>query len=287
MKPTFLFIGPDKTGSTWLYEILLRHPLCYVPPVKDIYFFDRYYDRGLTWYWSFFAEAPPDARAAGEFSHDYLFSGLAAERIARDLPDVKLLTTLRDPAERVFSHYLHLIRSGRTRASFEEALEKFPELVENSLYYRHLRAYLDRFDRERLLVLFFEDLRSDPRSFAATVFSFLGLAPRPDIDYNARFMVASRPRSFAAAHAAKRGAETARRLGLARLVGRVKRGWLARLLYVPYRDDERPRLDPAMRHRLVARFRPDVERLEAVLHKDLSRWKTTGTALGEAVRSEK
>ena len=130
MKPTFLFIGPDKTGSTWLYEVLRQHAACYVPPVKDIYFFDRHYERGLDWYLSFFEPAPAGSLAAGELSHDYLFSPQAADRIARDLPNVRLLTSLRDPAERTFSHYLYMIRSGRTRLDFAAALEQFPELVD-------------------------------------------------------------------------------------------------------------------------------------------------------------
>jgi len=120
LKPTFLFIGPDKSGSTWLYEVLRQHAQCFVPPVKDIYFFDRYYERGLDWYFRFFEAAPPGTLAAGELSHDYLFSSAAAERIAQDLPGVKLITSLRDPAERTFSHYLYMIRSGRTRLDFAD-----------------------------------------------------------------------------------------------------------------------------------------------------------------------
>ena len=84
MKPNFLFIGPDKTGSSWLYQILRGHPECHVPELKDIYFFDRFYARGLDWYLSLFDSAAPGARAVGELSHDYLFSPAAAERIAKE-----------------------------------------------------------------------------------------------------------------------------------------------------------------------------------------------------------
>ena len=84
--PTFLFVGADKCGSTWLFKVLQQHPQCFVPAAKDIYFFDRYYGRGLQWYASFFSSAPRSARAIGELSHDYLYSEQAAERIASTLP---------------------------------------------------------------------------------------------------------------------------------------------------------------------------------------------------------
>ena len=158
-RPNFLYIGPDKSGSTWLFHVLSRHPECYVPAAKDIYFFDRYYDRGLEWYLSFFKDAPPKAKAIGELSHDYLFSAQAASRIARDLPCVRLVTNLRNPVERTFSHYLYLVRSGKTNQSFEIALEQFPELIDNSLYAKHLSAYFREFRRANIRVLFFDRLQ--------------------------------------------------------------------------------------------------------------------------------
>jgi len=272
LKPTFLFIGPDKSGSTWLYEVLRQHAQCFVPPVKDIYFFDRYYERGLDWYFRFFEAAPPGTLAAGELSHDYLFSSAAAERIAQDLPGVKLITSLRDPAERTFSHYLYMIRSGRTRLDFAAALDRFPELIENSRYHRHLSEYMRRFERDQILVLFFEDLRASAEDFAQRVFDFLGLPFSEEIDYGQRVLPASRPRSFALARTFKGGAQLARSLGLARLVGIVKRGPVAGLAYVPYGEDEKPRLDPEMRARLVETLREDIERLADMLGADLSPW---------------
>lgn len=275
LKPTFLFIGPDKSGSTWLYEILRRHPECYVPPIKDLYFFDRHYDRGLQWYYSFFAQAPPTALAIGELSHDYLFSERAADRIARDLPRIRLITSLRDPAERTFSHYLHLVRSGRTRAPFWRAVEEHPELIENSLYHGHLSRYLDRFPKERVLILFFQDLERNPREFAFRLFDFLGLSRMTGPEIEHRYMSASRPRSYLLARLAGRGADAARRMRLTRLVGWLKRSTVTRLLYRPYRSSERPRLSVRDRVELIEKFRPDVERLETLVDRDLSAWLTT------------
>lgn len=274
MKPDFLFVGPDKTGSTWMYEILRRHPECYVPEVKDIYFFDRHYDRGMEWYLSFFADAPASARAVGELCHDYLFSEAAPRRIARDLPGVKILTCLRDPAERSFSHYLYMIRSGRTQLPFRRALDRYPELLENSRYHRHLSRYYDRMPAERIHVLWFRRLKEDARAFARDLFRCLGLTFVEDLPYDQRFLPASRPRFPLLALLMKKGADLARRLGLTRLVGRVKRHPAASALYEPY-GEEKPTLTLAGRRRVVEELRDDVRRLEALLDVELDGWLET------------
>jgi hypothetical protein len=272
MRPDFLYIGPDKSGSTWLYEVLRRHPEVFVPSVKDLYFFDRNYDRGVTWYEKFFAAAPVTARAVGELSHDYLFSPEAARRIRSDLPGVRLITSLRDPADRTFSHYLYLRRSGITRAPFSDALANHPELIDNSRYSDHLAVYYDSFPHDRIRVLFFEDLVADATAFAEKVFEFLGVSSAVDTVVEHPVLAASRPRSFLLAHLAKRGANVARTLGLPGLVGAVKGGVARRLLYVQYRPEDRPRLDPADRARLIEGYREGVERLARLTGRDLEAW---------------
>lgn len=274
-RPTFLFIGPDKTGSTWMYEILRRHPGAWVPPIKDLYFFDRYYDRGIDWYLSFFDDAPRSAMAVGEFSHDYLFSRQAAERIRSHLPGVKILTCLRDPAERTFSHYLYLVRSGLTRAPFGEALATFPELLVNSRYYEHLVHYFRRFDREQMGILWFETLESDAEGFGRDLLGQIGLPFLPDLPYESRFLAASRPRSAVLARILKWGAGLFRRFGMPEMVGRVKRSNAALKLYAPFGSADRPRLTVEQRAQVVRALRDDIEALEDFLQVDLSHWKAT------------
>ncbi len=270
--PNFLYIGPDKSGSTWMYQMLQQHAECYVPLVKDIYFFDRYYDRGLDWYASFFRDAPADVRAIGELSHDYLFSVDAAARIQRDLPRVKLFTSLRDPVERSFSQYLYMVRSGMTRGPFEEAVRRYPAIIDNSLYYKHLVRYMESFGPSRLAVFLFDELVADPRGFGRRMFDYLGLEADVELDFDRRVLPASRPRSARMARLAKEGANWTRRLGVPGLVGAVKSSTVARWLYTPYEADNKPSLSTDMRCRLVEIFRPDLERLETLVELDLGNW---------------
>ncbi len=271
-QPNFLFIGPDKSGSSWIYSIMGQHPDCYVPQCKDIYFFDRHYGRGLDWYFSFFKEAPDTAKALGELSHDYLFSRAAAHRIHGDLPGVKLITCLRNPVERTFSHYLYLIRSGLTRLPFDQALDAFPELMHNSSYDRHIACYMDRFGPDRLKVVWFDHLKKDPTAFAREIFTFLELSTPDHIEYGKKVLPASKPRLFWLARAAKTGANLARTLRLETLVGRLKQSRLKTLLYIPYGKEDKPTLSRESRARLQAEFRPGIQALEDLLNTDLTHW---------------
>lgn len=277
--PDFLFIGPDKAGSSWMYEILQSHPQCFIPEAKDIYFFNRYYYFGIDWYRNFFSPAgATPVKMKGELSHDYLFSELAADRIQKHLPGVKLITCLRDPIDRTFSHYLYLVRSGLTRASFRAALQQFPELINNSRYATHLGVYLDRFPREQLLILDFNDFKTDSREFARKLFDFLGIEFVEELPYDRRVLTASRPRSSFIARLMKAGANQARRFGMANVVGRFKRGSVKRLVYVPYSEDDRPRLLSSDRRYLEQIFRCEIISLRKILGaqaNDFGDWMTS------------
>lgn len=280
MRPDFLFIGPDKTGSSWLHAVLRQHPDCFVPAAKDIYFFDRYYDRGLDWYLRHFRDAPAAARAVGELSHDYLFSAEAAARIRHDLPQARLLTSLRHPVERSFSQYLFMLRNGITTVPFEQAIEEIPAILDNSRYARHLSGYYALFPRAQIKVLFFDKLQADPDGFARETFDFLGLSMIEGLDYRQQVLPASRARNRWIAHLTHVLAWRARDLGLGALVGKVKQSWVRDLLFRPYAAAERPRLAAATRARLTDRFAADVCRLEELVGVDLAHWKRQNGAVG-------
>jgi hypothetical protein len=270
--PNLVYIGPDKAGSTWLFGLLAHHPDVYVTPAKDLYFFDRFYDKGLGWYASQFA-AGVGKRVVAEISHDYLYAREAAARIKRDLPDARLLVCLREPCERTFSGYLHLIKSGRCSGSFEQALQEFPGLVERSLYGKHLAMYLEYFDRERLCYTLFDDLQADSKRFADQLFVALGLSPVPLPEgLREKALPAGRSRSVLLTQLVRKAADIFRRAGLPKVVGRIKTSPLVqRLLYAPYADEPKPQLSGQLHERLQAIFAPDVALLDETLGTNLAR----------------
>lgn len=271
--PNFLYLGPDKSGSSWLFEVLRNHPDCFVPACKDVYYFDEHYDKGLDWYLDFFRDARPGVPAMGELSHSYLFSMEAADRIRKDLPGVKLMARLRQPVERCYSHYLYLVSSGLVTSSFAETIDNRPGLTRSSYYAKSVEGYLERFGAERFKVLFFDDLKKDPRHYASQVYDFLGLSFNEAFDYDKKVREARAARNVYLARLAKHGALMARKLGLVNLVGVVKHGLAARLLYRPLKKGEAPKMDPEVGKRLLERYIPDIEATEKLLGVNLDHWK--------------
>jgi hypothetical protein len=102
--PTFLRIGQGKSGSSWLHETRALHPEVYLSEAKDLYFFGRYYDRGLDWYRTQFRSTRPGHRVVSQVCPDYVSCAEAPRRIRWCLgPDVRPMVTLREPTERAFS----------------------------------------------------------------------------------------------------------------------------------------------------------------------------------------
>jgi hypothetical protein len=269
--PNFIFIGPDKAGSSWLHEVLKAHPEIHVTPAKDVYFFDRYYHWGLDWYRERFRERGNE-KVVCEVCHDYLFSPVAAERMYHDLPGVRLMVCLREPIERAFSAYLYLRKFGWTRATFEEEIVANPSLLSRGRYFSHLKPYLERFGPERLLISRFDDLMEDPGKFAASVFRFLGVR---EVDLPDRLLHRTLPageaRSVRVAKLAKSGAQVLRRLGMPRLVGALKSSAAVQnLLFVPYSEAAKPSAAPATRRSLQAEFRDEIDALDRALGTDLA-----------------
>jgi hypothetical protein len=253
LLPNFLHVGPSKSGSTWLHEVLIGHPEVYLSQAKDLYFFNRYYDRGPGWYRSQFRDAGPAHKVIGEVCPDYLSCPQAPERIRACLgPDVKLMVTLREPISRAFSGYLYLRKHGLAAPTFRETTKTAPELVDEGRYATHLRSYLQYFKQERLHVALFDDLQADSQAFLDATTDWLGITRQELRAGQLRAQLpASQARWLPLAVLAKRGANWVRRHDGADLVGSLKRSAVVqRLLYRPLGDDrpEMPAEDVAFMH---------------------------------------
>ncbi len=270
--PDFIYIGPDKAGSSWLHEILGTHPQVFLTPAKGLYFFDRHYDRGLQWYVDQFDDARPEHLVRGEVCQDYLAHPDAAERMADSLGRVKLMVTLRDPAERAFSSYLHMLRSGWRAGTFLEALSRYPELIDHGRYGSQLRRFSSRFGRDALHVAVFDDLKADPQAFLDAVTAWLGVQPLPlDDSQRAPRLPAGRARSVVVSRVVSWGARVMRERDAGTLVGRVKRVPLVQhALYTPLAD-ARPRMTHQERATVQAALADEVRMLDDVYDLDLAR----------------
>ena len=272
--PNVVYIGPDKAGSTWLFHLLSSHADVFVTPAKDLYFFDRYYDKGIDWYSRQF-DGGAGFKVVGEISHDYLYDRRAAQRLKRVLPDAKLLVCLREPCERTYSAYLHLVKGGYFSGTFEAALDAHPGIIDRSRYGKYISMYTDYFSREQIHHVVFDDLKRDADHFSRDVFRALGLPPIPLVSrLQEKTLPAGRSRSVHLTRSVKRVADTVRAAGMPILVGRVKSSRLVqRLLYSTYDEKKKPSPAPETVARLRDVFAPDIAKLDATLGTSLvQRW---------------
>lgn len=203
-RPSFLVIGASRCGTSYLYQLLCRHPLIGAALFKEVHYFDIKYYRGWRWYAAHFPkisrdeDSKPSPRITGEATPYYMFHPHVPQRVARDLPDVKLIAILRNPVMRAYSHYQMQVRRGREKLPFEEAIEREDERVAPDLerltededycgfnhqhftylsrghYAEQLERWLTVFPRDRFLVLKSEDFFAEPDETLQRVFRFLG-----------------------------------------------------------------------------------------------------------------
>lgn len=179
--PDFIIVGAMKAGTTTAYRWLDTHPGTALPAVKepDFFCFDDAYRQGLGTYSGHFA-ASPERLLTGEASVKYTapeYAEKVADRIAADLPAVKLVAVLRDPLERLRSEYRFSVQRGWEHDGFADALARPGNpYVGKSCYHRCLAPYFERFGSDRLLVLRTEELNGTGPAWPALL-HHLGLAP--------------------------------------------------------------------------------------------------------------
>ena len=216
MEPGFIMIGAQRCGTTSLFRALTAHPQLMRPLFhKGVYYFDLNYYRGADWYRSHFPLAEIARRRtarygpamAFEASGYYLYHPFALQRLAGDLPAIKLVAMVRNPVERAFSAYKHEYARGFEQESFERALalederlagevdrmgedptyESFPHRHHS---YRRRGEYAEQLERalaiipaERLHVIQSEAFFSRPADEYRRLVSFLGLRPFEPADF--------------------------------------------------------------------------------------------------------
>jgi hypothetical protein len=184
--PDFLIIGARKCGTTFLYDLLTRHP--YVEPAakKELHYFDILFkEEGLEWYRRCFpAPRWKDGRRiiTGEATPYLDASHGVPKRVARVLPRARLIALLRNPVDRAYSDYQQARRKGREPLTFEEAIqaEKTQTLAGRQYLYRstyvhHLLRWSKYFGEDQMLVLKSEDFFERMQGPLERVLDFLDL----------------------------------------------------------------------------------------------------------------
>lgn len=163
---------------------------------KETGVFLENYDKGLGWLASNYLTHYDGESVVGESTTGHMQHPSSARRMGRDVPEARLVFTLRDPVERIYSHYRFHRQSGRLTSD-----DRFSDLIrdeggewrrihlDNGLYYKHLSRYNRHFDRAQMRIFFFRDLKDDAQALARQLYDFVGVdatfAPKVNREHNA------------------------------------------------------------------------------------------------------
>ncbi len=270
-----------KAGTTSLFHYLRAHPQVFMSPIKELDFFveSANWPRGPEWYRKQFEAAEPSHVAIGEASTAYTkhpLVGGVPERIAQHLPDVRLVYVVRDPIERIRSHYEHRVAIGAENAPLEQALASNPVYLLCSQYAAQMEQYLDYFPQDRLLLVKSEDLREHRSATMRSVYSHLGVEQdfKPDALEREYYRTSGRTLHARSAWSVRRtlkrhfpASKRAKELVdevLPRTFNRIRPGRHAEVT--------RPALDDRVRAELSARLVDDVRRLRAYMPEGFNGW---------------
>jgi hypothetical protein len=190
--PTFLVIGAQKCGTSWLSHMMSQHPEVSTGTEKELHFFNKIYNyqKGLEWYKSQFSITSA-TKAVGEFTPNYFWTSEEEREIRRGggtrkipklvheaYPNLKLIVCLRDPVDRAVSAYYHHINMGRVqpKQSLMEVADCYG--IKSMGYYDiHLSNWMNYYTRENFLVLIYEEDLQDKmkRKTLERVFRYIGV----------------------------------------------------------------------------------------------------------------
>lgn len=281
--PDFVIIGAHKGGTVWLNDCLREHPDVFMSAdVHEIFFFDRYWDRGVEWYARYFRDYGGQRRI-GETTSTYLADRLAPRRLHQVLPHATVIVSLRNPLDRAWSQYLHLWRKGDIPPdlSFSRACDAVPGMVAGGEYFRCLLRWRELFPVERLHPLVLDDARDDPFGHLRRLYLILGIDPEfRAAKTTGRSNEHHTPRSLGAAKVAYAVSRSLHRRGLHPVVEHMKALGLQRLVLEGGRDTakEPPAMSRADRERLRAHYHSDVVALSEWTGRDLVRLWLDGEA---------
>ncbi len=193
LKPTFLIIGAQKAGTSALFSMLERHPSIVTGAVKELHFFDEdeEYAKGLEYYYQLFPEGRK-GQVTFEATPRYIAHKQSAERIAKDLPGVKLIVVLRDPISRAYSAW-NMRRDFREHPKYAHLFDPRPfdqavddelngggpdiesDYLQRGYYADQLAHYLSLFDRNDLMVVSYKAFKEQPFGVVNGILRFLNL----------------------------------------------------------------------------------------------------------------
>ncbi len=309
--PTFLVVGANKGGTTSIYHYLKQHPEVYLSPIKEPHYFSKDIDvqlfsrefaqnklqdigkyvngdmqqeyhaafiREWNHYQKLFKHVASQ-KAIGELSTSYLYSKVAAQEIVNALGKIKIIICLRNPVERAWSHYrMNLWTGNSNQFDFLKALEAdfdhHPKVwgnahlyVELGLYYEQVKRYIDLFGSDHVKIIFTEDMKQNATQVIKELYEFIGVEASFNPDTSTKYNEVYSPKY-------KNLTWFLNKSGIRPLVKKISpkfiKKTIVRLFYKGKSD--KGEMPQEAKSFLLDQFTADVNKLSALLNKDLTGW---------------
>lgn len=261
---TFLMLGGQRCGSTWVDKALRGHPQIFLPSSKQSYFFDQNYDKGLDWYLSRFDNVQKEQVAVGEIATGYCLPD-ALPKVIEAFPNIKIMLSVRDPSARAYSFYQS--RSiKRDWKNIHEAIESDPGILERGKYIDQIETILAHYPKEQFLLNFFDDLHAHDEEYLRRILKFLDVETEwssPAIGQVVQMAMFPRMR------------KQLRKFGLEPLVDQVSKSRVGDKIREFYKTNKVNRykpIDQSTKQYLNEYYKDYNRRLEVYSGRDLSHW---------------
>jgi hypothetical protein len=260
--PSFIGIGAQRAGTTWLHECLKEHPEVFLPDEKEVHYFDRFYEKGFQWYLSKFNDA--NGNLCGEITPNYYHDENALERIKKDLPKVKIIYILREPIARAHSQFQLFSQDRYKGRTFNDVLRYEPVISNLSMQGKYLQKLNCLFNKEQVLVLLYDELSNNPEMFLHKVFDFLSIDPNFTPSHlntrMNRIVLPGLQNKF-------------RKIGLGWFIDLIKKSPLSEFIKDRFHSVQQEKNNQTKTGQLTTRFNNDIEIIESELGVNLSHWK--------------
>ncbi len=279
--PNFFIIGAPKAGTTSLYHYLKKIPEIYMSENKEPNYFSLKTIpnkkpfkpiRHTSEYLDLFNQAE-NQKIVGEASTNYLYDPDAAHLIHQKDPKALILTSLRNPVERAWSHFLMVKNAGWMNNTFHEQITKElkneidfdkPHLrLKAGLYSNDVQKYLDIFGENQVKIIIFEEWIKDIKNTVNDIIKFLGLNYTVKVDFQESYKQYVAPRGVVAQKIVTNS--TVSKLSY-RLFSSTTRESLKKILI---KKNEKPKMNDGDREKLSKFYRDDVIKLEKILGRKL------------------
>lgn len=197
LLPNLAVIGAPRCGTTSLYHYLKQHPEIFMSsPLKEPCFYSSRIDllkvRHRKTHGVFYSDhydllkncmlqGYAGEKYFGDATTLYTMADFAqrfqmAQNMHKAMPSMKIIYQLRNPFDRMISHYRQVVTSGRESRTYAEFVEHDGFAVSNSLYFDQIQTYLKYFPAEQILITQFEEMKDNTPHLLSNLFSFLSIA---------------------------------------------------------------------------------------------------------------